>query len=524
MSEHDQPPGHRPGHQPEDGHAPEDESVLDDRIGVLAAHIHILQAQLVATLAEYNNGEHWQGGGYKNFAQWVSVRTKFTPTEARRYTTIATNLTTIPALHNQALTGRVSLGLLEHATRISTPDNQAAITELILNCTPAQATRLLATYKKHTPPPDSPANTDNTDNTGSDPDSPAPDSPAPDPEYYWRTWQDHQGRGRIDAALDPITTALLQQAWAAAKATTQTDATQTAVTHDTPTAPAAPDGEAAPAAPDAGEAAPAAPRIKLNANQIAQRLAQTMLDHTLDAGIRHTNGEHFNIQINLDIQTLANIMGLDYNPTHPTQLGTQCFLTQTGQHLTNKQTAQLLDHANIQLLIQHNGIPLWLSNTTRTATKQQRRALNYRSGGQGTCEFPGCTQNRYLKAHHVNYHSTGGKTSLENLILLCQYHHNELHTQHWTITTNNNQIFTFWNNNTCLGTTTTATTTANTANTANTAIPHLQQQHPKNIPHPPKPPPHINPDTPKSTTRGQKLTPYAADVYLAGLLTNLIAA
>ena len=249
-----------------------------------------------------------------------------------------------------------------------------------------------------------------------------------------------------------------------------------------------------------------------------------MLDHTLDAGIRHTNGEHFNVQINLDIQTLANIMGLDYNPTHPTQLGTQCFLTQTGQHLTNKQTAQLLDHANIQLLIQHNGIPLWLSNTTRTATKQQRRALNYRSGGQGTCEFPGCTQNRYLKAHHVNYHSTGGKTSLENLILLCQYHHNELHTQHWTITTNNNQIFTFWNNNTCLGTTTTATTTANTANTANTAIPHLQQQHPKNIPPPPKPPPHINPDTPKSTTRGQKLTPYAADVYLAGLLTNLISA
>ncbi|MEI7888039.1 MAG: hypothetical protein WCJ04_11650, partial [Actinomycetes bacterium] len=87
MSEHAQPPDDWP----------EDESVLNDRIGVLAAHIHILQAQLVTTLAEYNNGEHWKGNGYKNFAQWVSVRTKFTPTEARRYTTIATNLTTIPA-------------------------------------------------------------------------------------------------------------------------------------------------------------------------------------------------------------------------------------------------------------------------------------------------------------------------------------------------------------------------------------------------------------------------------------------
>ena len=390
MSEHEQPAGHRPDDQPED------ESVLNDRIGVLAAHIHILQAQLVTTLAEYNNGEHWKGNGYKTFAQWVSVRTKFTPTEARRYTTIATNLTTIPALHNQALQGRVSLGLLEHATRISTPDNQAAISELILNCTPAQATRLLATYKKLTPQPAS-----NPNSTGSvddpDPDSPCPDSDSPDPDYYWRTWQDHQGRGRIDAALDPITTALLQQAWAAAKATTQTEA---------------PD---APAGPDAGKAAPVAPPIKLNANQIAQRLAQTMLDHTHDAGIRHTNGEHFNIQINLDVQTLANIMGIDYTPTKPTQLGTQCFITQTGQHLTNKEIAAYLTHANMQLLIQHNGVPLWLSNTTRTATRQQRRALNYRSGGQGTCEFPGCTQNRYLKAHHVNYHSTGGTTSLEKV-------------------------------------------------------------------------------------------------------------
>ena len=181
MSEHDQPP--------EDGHAPEDESVLNDRIGVLAAHIHILQAQLVTTLAEYNNGEHWKGNGYKTFAQWVSVRTKFTPTEARRYTTIATNLTTIPALHNQALQGRVSLGLLEHATRISTPDNQAAISDLILNCTPAQATRLLATYKKLAPRPDKNAgntgNTDSPDNTA--PDSDNPDPVSPDPDYYWRT-------------------------------------------------------------------------------------------------------------------------------------------------------------------------------------------------------------------------------------------------------------------------------------------------------------------------------------------------
>jgi hypothetical protein len=43
------------------------------------------------------------------------------------------------------------------------------------------------------------------------------------------------------------------------------------------------------------------------------------------------------------------------------------------------------------------------------------------------CRFPGCAQTRHLKAHHIVAWSQGGPTDLDNLILLCQFHHTAVH-------------------------------------------------------------------------------------------------
>ena len=39
----------------------------------------------------------------------------------------------------------------------------------------------------------------------------------------------------------------------------------------------------------------------------------------------------------------------------------------------------------------------------------------------------GCRNKRYVEAHHIHHWSTGGKTSVENLTLLCSHHHTLLH-------------------------------------------------------------------------------------------------
>ena len=54
-----------------------------------------------------------------------------------------------------------------------------------------------------------------------------------------------------------------------------------------------------------------------------------------------------------------------------------------------------------------------------------RRGLELRD--QACCRFPGCTQTRYLHAHHVHHWADGGETKLSNLILLCTHHHHLVH-------------------------------------------------------------------------------------------------
>ncbi len=44
------------------------------------------------------------------------------------------------------------------------------------------------------------------------------------------------------------------------------------------------------------------------------------------------------------------------------------------------------------------------------------------------CTAPGCDRSpEYCQAHHIWFWEWGGPTSLENLRLLCWYHHKELH-------------------------------------------------------------------------------------------------
>ena len=67
-------------------------------------------------------------------------------------------------------------------------------------------------------------------------------------------------------------------------------------------------------------------------------------------------------------------------------------------------------------------IPAWL-----------RHQLWHRDGN---CRWPGCPFKGWLHAHHKTHWADGGPTDLDNLILLCGYHHRFLHEHGWTIEDN----------------------------------------------------------------------------------------
>jgi hypothetical protein len=89
------------------------------------------------------------------------------------------------------------------------------------------------------------------------------------------------------------------------------------------------------------------------------------------------------------------------------------------------------DSALLGAVIDKHGKVLALSRTRRLVSKAQRRALLIRDQ---MCRYPGCHQTRHLKAHHVVPWILGGRTDLDNLILLCQWHHTVVHEGGVTIT------------------------------------------------------------------------------------------
>ncbi|MFC9518578.1 DUF222 domain-containing protein [Nocardiaceae bacterium NPDC056970] len=82
-------------------------------------------------------------------------------------------------------------------------------------------------------------------------------------------------------------------------------------------------------------------------------------------------------------------------------------------------------------IVMDDGVPLNLGRTSRTVSKKQRRALIARDHG---CAFPGCgAVPAHCEGHHVIHWADGGPTDLDNLVLLCRYHHTLLHHSHWQV-------------------------------------------------------------------------------------------
>ncbi|MEW2018036.1 DUF222 domain-containing protein [Rhodococcus sp. NPDC076796] len=83
------------------------------------------------------------------------------------------------------------------------------------------------------------------------------------------------------------------------------------------------------------------------------------------------------------------------------------------------------------IVMDENGNPLNLARTARTVTAKQRKALIARDHG---CAFPGCGKPAaWTEGHHIYHWSDGGPTDMNNLVLLCGFHHRLLHHSDWEV-------------------------------------------------------------------------------------------
>ena len=80
--------------------------------------------------------------------------------------------------------------------------------------------------------------------------------------------------------------------------------------------------------------------------------------------------------------------------------------------------------ASLVGLVERDGRAVSVGRKTRAVPPAMRRALRSRDGG---CRFPGCTQRRFVDAHHIHHWAHGGETKLDNLVQLCRHHHRLVH-------------------------------------------------------------------------------------------------
>ena len=204
---------------------------LNERLGILIAQHHAIGAEIVGCLTELDEIEGWQGEGYRSLAHWLSIRGGFTMTEASRFATVAAraaNVSTSSPTRTRAGSRSVwSRWRLEwQRPRTSTSSRKS--------CATPRRARPLASSAKY--------RDCQSENGGAKPD--------PEVDFWAKHWTDGLGRDRFDIATDSATGALFWEAWQAIRAAGEKDVDPT----------------------DAEQ------RRRLNASEIARRMAQVVLD------------------------------------------------------------------------------------------------------------------------------------------------------------------------------------------------------------------------------------------------------
>jgi hypothetical protein len=127
---------------------------------------------------------------------------------------------------------------------------------------------------------------------------------------------------------------------------------------------------------------------------------------------RRPHGQHTTVVVHLDIERDRAALHL-------------------GSLLSDDERRLLLCDATCEVWLQRHGQPIGVGRTTRQISRRLRRALEHRDR---CCVVPGCGATRGLHAHHIRHWEDGGPTDLDNLVLLCPYHHRLYHRGGITIT------------------------------------------------------------------------------------------
>lgn len=160
-------------------------------------------------------------------------------------------------------------------------------------------------------------------------------------------------------------------------------------------------------------------------------LAQAVLDHGLEGGGTALVRPH--LLVHVPYETYAALATDGVDPRDPAgaleaadgRLGEPAELDD-GTPLAPSAFSRIACDARItRVVFGPAGQPLDVGRAQRTYTGPQRSAVVARDR---TCRYPGCSAPPMIcEVHHIRWWSRSGPTSVENGVLLCAFHHRQVH-------------------------------------------------------------------------------------------------
>lgn len=363
---------------------------LIDAIGVAEASISKARRAQLRAIREFDLREAWAHDGARHMGQWLAAHLGITVSEGLRRTTAAHALEDLPMLSDALERGVLSLEKTCQLARYLEPDSEADEIRW------AQKARFDHIKRKADV-----ANRPTLD-----------DVRGAEAARYLNLWEcDELGNLGIDGRLPAAEGALFKKAIERAAATVPTmpDEEPDPDRHKADALLALTIGGAGPArgATRANDPDPGAAEAE---DAVADADASDDAAHDIDPD-RATVVVHVDLEALIDRDRGAEIVG---GPVIAPEIASELLCDCRLQVVVN----DALDRA-VGIGHESRIVPRWL-----------RRQLKKRDRG---CTFPGCSEKFYLDAHHIIWWEHGGPTQLDNLTMVCHYHHKLIHQHGWGV-------------------------------------------------------------------------------------------
>lgn len=374
---------------------------LESRIRRMAAEMAATTCEWLHLLEQFDRAEGWAGHGLLSCAHWLSWTCSISPGTARSYLKVAHALPALPLIDAAFAAGKLSYSKVRAMVRVADRVDEHVLLEQAMVQTVSQLERTVRQFRR-------------LDGDG-----------LAQQRRRRATWHwDDDGMLVVSARLPADEGALL----VAALEQMRND-------HDGRSElPGCPDGLAGTGANP--------PVIGADVDAMAFSGADSLValaEKALAAGDVDSSGDDRHLLVlHADLALLSEPEVSARPDSAPGRhawrrtaalpgsvVAQRCHL-ENGPGVDRETARRIACDAALVAILHHvgEGEPLRLGRKTRAISPAQRRALRVRDGG---CQFPGCPRRRFLDAHHVQHWSQLGPTDLDNLVLVCRFHHMLVH-------------------------------------------------------------------------------------------------